>query len=228
METIHANPRDVFGKKVRALRRAGFVPAIVYGQKETPRAVAVPRTAFETIWASVGESGVVTLTIGDERETVLIHAVSRDVLSAAPLHIDFYRINADERVSVSVPLEFVGDAPAVRDLEGVLVKNIHEVEVEALPGDLPKSIRVDISSLASFDDRILLRDLRLAQEATLTGEPETIVASVMPPRSEAELEALEAKPAESVAEIEVVGKRGKEEEAPETEAPTAEETRAQP
>lgn len=227
METIQANPRDVFGKKVRALRRAGFLPAIVYGQRERPRAVSVARAQFENVWTSVGESGLVTLAIGDEREAVLIHDVSRDVLSEAPLHVDFYRVNLQERVNVRVPLEFTGESPAVRDLEGVLVKNVHEVQLEALPGDLPKSITVDISALRTFDDYILLGGLSVPQGVALAGEPETIVASVMPPRSEAELEALEAKPVESVADIEVVAKRGKEEGATEAETPPAQEQPSQ-
>lgn len=203
------------------------MPAIVYGQREAQRALSVPRAAFESVWSRVGESGVVTLEIGEQRETVLIYDVARDVISEAPVHVDFYRINVRERVKVRVPLEFVGDSSAVRDLEGVLVKNVHEVEIEALPGDLPKSILADISSMDSFDDRILVSDLKAPQGVTVVGDADTIVASVMPPRSEAELEALEVKPVESVADIEVVAKRGKEDGA-EAEATEGAEPAAQP
>ncbi|MDP3794643.1 MAG: 50S ribosomal protein L25 [bacterium] len=212
METLDGVKRNIFGKQVRRLRQDGLVPAVVYGEKRANLAVAVRKKEFEKLLTSVGESTFFGLTIADggEQETVIIHEVQRDPLSGRVSHVDFYRVNMAKPIAVKVPLEFVGESSAVTLLGGVLVKNIHEVEVEALPQQLPKSLSIDISTLKNFDDQISVRDIALPEGVAIKEDEAASVVAVQAPRTEQELETLQAQPETNLESIEVE-KRGKEE-----------------
>ncbi|MEK7123863.1 MAG: 50S ribosomal protein L25, partial [Patescibacteria group bacterium] len=110
------------------------------------------------------------------------------------------KVKLDEKIKTKVPVVFVGEAPAVKDLAGIFVRNVNELEVEAFPQHLPHDIQVDISVLKSFDDTIHLKDLKVSSEVKILGNPEEVIASVTPPRTEAEMEALKATPVESKVE----------------------------
>lgn len=214
METLQATSRTVVGKQSRRLRREGFLPAVLYGQQLPTLSITVPAEAFHALWRRSGESTLLTLEVEEankkQSETVVIHDVARDPLRGAPIHVDFYRVNMAEPLRMYVPLEFVGESPAVKEREGVLVKQVHELEIEALPEHLPKSIVVDVSSLRTFDDLIILSQVKLPAEVKTYGEADMVIAAVQPPRSAEELAGLEARPAPSIADIELSEKRGKE------------------
>ncbi len=201
---------DIKSNKLKALRKKGFIPAIVYGPGHKPLPIQVDYQKFEKVFDDAGESTIIKLKVGNDSKNVLIHDVAMDPVTDKFIHIDFYQVRMDKAISAEVSLIFEGEAPAVKNLEGVLVKNITEVEVEALPKDLPHEIKVDISCLETFDEHIKIKDLKLPKGVKVLAEPEEVIALVTPPRTKEELEELEEKPEEKVEEVEEVEKEGEE------------------
>ncbi|MBI4185640.1 50S ribosomal protein L25 [Candidatus Berkelbacteria bacterium] len=219
--TLTATPRSLMGKKVRGLRATGQIPAILYGHNTDNTPLSVPTKDFRKVFRDAGSNSLVTLKFGDRSLQVLIHEVSIHPVTSEPLHADLYAVNLTQTVQTEVPLSFIGTAPAVKDLSGNLVENVHDIEVESLPTDIPHNIEVDISRLATFQDSIRVKDLILPPHVTLITDPETTVAFVEEPRSEEEIEAelsADTKAQEAAAAEEL----GKEPETPEGEAPEAE------
>ncbi len=207
MIELKAKIREEIGKKVKKIREKGIVPAVLYGPKIKNLSLSVDLKEFEKVFKQAGESSLITLMItkgeaDNKKFLVLIHAVEIDAIAQKPLHIDFYQPRLDEEITVSVPLIFEGEAPAVKDLGGTLVRNIHELEVKALPQNLPHEIKVDISGLKNFQDGILVKDLVVPKEVKILKEPdETVVFAAEPEKVEEEL----AKPVEEkVEEVEKV------------------------
>ena len=228
MPTLSAKIREKVGKKVKDLREKGILPAVLYGHKIKNLNLELDLKEFEKIYKEAGESSLITLVIAkgkDEAEAsslslnveekkqkflVLIHDIQFDHLTEKPIHIDFYQPELKEEVEVTVPLIFEGEAPAVKDLGGTLVKNISEVEVKALPQNLSHEIKVDIGNLKTFEDNILIKDLIVSKEVKILKEPEEIVAAVA--RPEKVEEELEKPVEEKVEEVEQIKKRPEEKE----------------
>ena len=188
------------------LRKGGDIPAVVYGNKIEPTHVAVNAIAFQKTLRQAGESTLVDLSIGDKDPVkVLIHDVQYHPVRDDVVHIDFYQVNMKEKITTHIPLEFIGESPAVEQLSGTLVKNMDELEVECLPGDLVHAIDVDISVLKTFDDVIHVKDIVLPQGLEVQNDMDATIVFVEEPRSEAELEAELAAPVseqEAIAHIE--------------------------
>ncbi len=206
--------RETLGKKVKTLREKGIIPAVLYGEKIKAISLEVNYKDFEKIYEEAGESTVIKLKVQSPKskvadKNVLIYDVVRDPVSDKFIHIDFYEVRMDRLITTEVPLVFEGEAPAVKNLEGILVKNITEVEVEALPVNLPHEINVDISVLNTFDDLIHIKDLKVPEGVKILAEPEEVIVSVVPPRSEEELKALEEKVEEKVEEVVKIGEEEK-------------------
>ena len=197
-------------KKPAALRREGFIPAVVYGRSEESTPIAVERKVFEKLFHEAGESTVITLKGLEGDKQALIHDVEVDPVTGEPTHADFYAIQKGQKVTVSVPLEFEGTAPAVKDLGGILTKVMHELEIEVEPSELPQHIIVDVSSLATLESQIKISDLTLPKSAKLSVDADEVVAMI----SVAQEEPAEA-PVADISQIEISEERGKkEEEAP--------------
>lgn len=209
------------GRQNRQVRKQGFIPAILYGRKVKNLPLLVKRHDFEKIYQAAGESTLIKIKIRggdqDKERVVLIHDTALDPVSDQFIHIDFYQVKLDETIKIEVVLNFVGESEAAETENGVLIRSIQHVEVEALPQDLPHEIEVDISSLKTFDDNIYIKDLKLPDKVKLVSNPEDLVASVIPPRTKAELEQLEEAPVEEVEGVEVEEK-GKAKEGERTEA----------
>ena len=204
---LEATTREVFGRKTDKGRKEGLVPAVVYGKGVDSKNIWVKLLDFKRLVKQSGESTVIDLRIDQkDRRSVLIYETQQDPINDNYIHIDFFQIRMDEKIETEVELEYVGEAPAVKALGGVLVKNIDAVEVKCLPADLPGSIQVDISCLETFDDRITLKDLKLSEKIELSIDPETVVALVVPPRSEEEISGLETKVEADVTKVEGVVK----------------------
>lgn len=171
--------REERGKKLGKLRDAGKLPAIMYGPKEEATLLSLDRIAFEKLFKQTGESSVITLTGLSKPKEVLVHDVAFDARRGGITHVDFYAIEAGKEITVHVPLEFEGEAPAVK-LGGTLTKVLHEIEVTCVPSNLPQHITVDTSSLIDFEARIHVKDLQIPKGVTVENDLEDIVALVQP------------------------------------------------
>jgi large subunit ribosomal protein L25 len=199
-------------KSPKNLRKEGILPAVIYGRKEESTPISVNRKDFEKLFRAAGESTVITLTgLGSEKDA-LIHEVDFDPVLGTPIHADFYAIEKGQTVTVSVPIEFDGVSPAVKELGGILVKVMHELEIEVLPKELPHAFHVDISTLKTLDDQILIKDLKLPPSAIVTLDLDEVVAMI----SIAQDEPINEAPMD-LSQIEVEKKGKKEEETPAAE-----------
>lgn len=212
---IVASSRQVLGKQVDKLRKAGKIPAVLYGHNIASLPLELDRKQAAELYAKSGENTLVELSIdGQSPKTVLVHDTQHHYLKGDLEHVDFYEVKMTEKIRARIPLVFKGEAKAVKDLGGVLVKNLTELEVESLPADLPAAFEVDISKLNSFEDAVLVADIAVdSQKVKVLAKPEEILAKVTPPRSEEELKSLEEKPVEEVSSVEGVVKEAPAEEA---------------
>lgn len=216
MLELKADKREKLGKKTNTLRRAGFLPAVVYGEGMESESLSISYRDFEKVYKEAGESTLIKLDVAQKPYNVLIYDVKHDPITGRPIHADFYAVSMDKEIKTKVSVEFFGESPAVKNEGGILVRVMQEVEVEALPQNLPHSIRIDISPLVKFEDRIFIKDLLLPNGVkTLAGHDE-VVALVEPPRSEDEIaklaETAEAAPVEVKTEREVKAEAKKEAE----------------
>lgn len=201
-ETLAAEKRTVTGKQVKKLRREGIVPANIYGKAFESTSIQLPAKEFEAIYTKVHETGLVDLTVGKDTHPVLIHNVQRNPISLTPIHVDFYKVNLKEKVKTSIPVVPVGEAKAEKDKIGALMQSLNEVEVEALPTDLPEKIEVNVEHLAEIDAHILVSDLKVPTGVEILTEPESTVFRVteLVSQEAEELEAQEAAEAEAASE----------------------------
>ncbi len=189
MLSLKAKIRKIQGKKVKSLRKKGILPAVLYGPKIKTENIEVNLKEFEKVFAEAGESTLISFEVDKNKYSVLIHEVKYNALTSEPIHADFYQPSLTEEIEVKVPIILEGEAMAVRTLGGTLIKGISEIEVKALPQNLPKEIKVNVERLESFEDNILVKDLKLSKDVKISRDPEEIVAHVAPPEKvEEELE----------------------------------------
>lgn len=191
------------------LRKQGKIPCVLYGHKIKNIHLAVNAVDLAKIYQEAGGNTLIKLKISQddksemEERVVLIHETAREPLRNNLIHVDFYQVKMDEEITAEIPLVFVGKSEAVEREGGLLVKTLQSIEVEALPANLPHEIQVDISSLDTFDDKITVKDLLLPEGVKIAAEGDDMVASIVPPRTQEELEAMEERPEENVDEIKV-------------------------
>jgi large subunit ribosomal protein L25 len=188
MNTLTATKRSK-ADKLKAIRNNGMVPAVVYGARVENTMISVSSIDFEKILKVAGESSTILLEIKDEKDKstkvdVLIHDMQKDPIRGFPTHIDFLAIDMNKSIEVTIPLEFIGIAPAEKDGSGVLVKTLHEVEIEALPKDLPHNIAIDLSVLIALDDQIHVKDLALPKGVKMITDENEVVALIAPIKEE--------------------------------------------
>ncbi len=188
---LNASSRTETGKAAKRLRQEGVVPAVIYGHGFEPQKLQVVRGELEKVYRHAGSSSVVVVKLGDAKHNALIQDVQHHPTTGKLLHVDLYQVRMDEKIKAEVPLEFEGTSPAVRELDGVLVTNLNEIEVECLPGDLPHEIKVSVDVLKTFDDTLSVKDLNVPSGVEVLTEPETNIALVTPPRTQEELEELD-------------------------------------
>lgn len=224
--TLEAEPREAIGKKVRAVRRQGLVPAVLYGSGVDGKPIKLDAKAADEALAKASASTLIDLTVDGELHKVLVRDVQRDVIRRNVLHIDFLKVDMDVAIRTEVPVELVGEAPAVREQGGVLVTGLTEIEVEALPGALPDRIVVELDPLEEIDDAITVGDLYLGEGVrVLTDLAENVAHVIYLAEEELEEEEEELEGLlDMAAEPELVDQRGldEEDEEFEPEAPPAE------
>ena len=187
---LSAQPRDE-SKKPRALRREGFVPGVMYGHRFAPTKLQFGYQALARVVSQAGLSHFVGVEIDGEHHDALFREVQRDPVSGRIVHVDLYRVLADEKLRSSVPLVLVGEAPAV-EAGGVVVQQLDAIEVECFPRDLPEAIEVDISRLANLHAHIAVADLGIPEGVEVLTDDDMVVVQVSVPHAAAEeVEAVE-------------------------------------
>ncbi len=176
-EILKVEKRTVLGKKVKKLRKEGFVPANIYGKDIKSQSVQVNQKDFEKVFKEAGETGLVDIHLGSDVIPVLIHNLQADYHNNI-LHADFYKVNLKEKIKTDVPLEFVGEPKAVADKIGLLMPIMSVVEVEALPEELPENIQVNVENLALVDDQITVADLKAQEGVEILTDPGQVVVKI--------------------------------------------------
>ena len=203
---LKATRRTVTGKHVSTLRRQGLLPAVMYGHGVEPIAISLDAHNTSLALTGLSSSALVNIDLEGQIKATLVREKQRDPVKRNLLHVDFQVVSMTEKLRTKVSLLLEGVAPAVKDFNGVVVSNINEIEVEALPGDLPEHILVDISGLAAIGDSLHVSDLKLGKGVEIFADPEEVVVVIAGTKEEVEPEA-----AEVTDEPEVI-ERGKKEE----------------
>lgn len=213
MITLKANNRATSGKQkvaVSNIRAEGLIPAVVYGPKFVNTSISMNYQDFVRLYNKHGETTLISLNIDGKATNVMIHDMELDPVTNKVVHVDFYAPEAGKKVHAAVPLNFIGESAAVRGGAN-LVKVLHEIEVEALPENLPHSIDVDISKIATTDDVVTVGDLKLPTGVSTKLEADEVVASAVEVKEEVEVAPVDL----TKIEVEKKGKKEEEEAAAE-------------
>lgn len=207
---LSVKPREIVGKQVRALRRAGWIPLSVYGAHVEPRNMQAEERALRVVINKAGHNRLVHLDTGDGGQHVVItREIQREPISGNFWHVDFQEISLTEKMEIDIPIVLQGAPPLTKSGEGLLIHGLETVTVRVLPTNLIPEITVDVTTLANLNDAIHVSDLKLGDNFEILTNPEEMLAKVIPVKEE--VVATEAPVA--TAEVEVVGKVKKEEEA---------------
>lgn len=190
---LEATVRKLVGKKVKNLRKEGLVPATVFGHKIKSQSLSVKEKDFQKVYKQAGETGLVDLKIDDQSIPTLIADVQVHPLNRQTLNVQFHAVNLSEKIKANVPLELLGESPAVANNIGLLLQTLNEVEVEALPTDLPEKIEINVASLSEIGQQITVAELPTVKGVEiLTGKDEVVVKVAPLISEEAQKEAEEA------------------------------------
>lgn len=176
-------------REIKEKLNSELIPAVLYGNGLETKSLKLRRIDFDKIFSAAGESNLISLEVDGETSKVLVKAIQRDVLKHTVSHIDFYQVNMKEKITTEIPLHFINESKAVRELGGMLMRNLNEVTIECLPNDLVDHIDVDISVLNTFEDSIQVQDLAIPTSLkVLHNNPEDMVVSVIAPKAQVEEE----------------------------------------
>lgn len=216
---LHATTRTVTGKQVKQLRRQELIPGVLYGNDTENQNISMAAKEYERVFRTAGTSTLVDLAIDDKKPVkVLLHEPQMHPARPVTLHADFYAVKMNEKLQTEIPLHFVGEAEAVTVLDGTLNTPIDAVLVECFPDKLVPAIEVDITSLKTLDDILRVSDIQAPAGIEIMLDPEEVIVTITPPRSEEELEALDEaveSDEEAVAKLEVTEEKKPDEESEE-------------
>ena len=185
---VKLSSRTVIGKKVKTLRRKGIVPVHVYGSGVEPMSLQTDAQVLRRLLPQVGANIPLSVEIeGNKGENIcFVREVQRHPVTEDVLHVDFLRVDVAQTIQAEVPIVFVGEAPAARQMGGTLLQSLQSVLVEGLPMNIPPLVEIDVSGLDDFEKSIYISDLEIAADVTLITDPEELIARVSPPRVEVE------------------------------------------
>lgn len=183
MPNLNAEIREK-SAKTESLRKAGFIPAEIYGKGLDNIHITISAKEFEKIFAEAGENTIVNLKVENDIYPVLVHGHQINPISRKFLSADFFKVRMDEKITASIPLLFMGEAPAVKEQGGILIKSMDEVEVEALPAHLPHEIKIDLSVLKNLNESVYVRDIKVSGNYEIITDPKTVIATVSAPEEE--------------------------------------------
>ena len=220
--SLEAEIREKVGKGSSGrLRRTGYIPAVLYGEKEEPQPLIVNTKDLEkALSTEAGENVIISLKVGDRARTVIVKELQTDPVRGDLLHVDLCQISLREKLKAAVPIEVRGEAPGVKE-GGILQHRLREIEVECLPTEIPESIPVDVGGLG-IGDSLHIKDLKVTGDIKILVDKEETVVSIVPPTVE---EVAPPTPEEVVTEPEVIGE---EKEVPPEEAEEAKKKPALP
>jgi large subunit ribosomal protein L25 len=180
MTELTAQPRTIKGKEVKKLRREGIIPAVLYGPGvKGVQAISLPAREIERAYTQLGKSALLSLKIeGGRTQPVFIHQVQHDHTHRYLTHIDFFAPNMRIALTVTVQVVLTGEAPAIRLEDGVLVQSATELQVAALPDNIPAVLAVDVSGLTEIHSQIMAGDVELPEGVTLISAPDEVVVTV--------------------------------------------------
>lgn len=203
--TFKAEPRTKVGRKSKQLRKIGTLPGTIYGKGVKSMSIQVDAKSFLLLYGKVGETGLVELSVGSDICPVLVHHVQKHPVSGSILHIEFHQVDLKQKVTAKVPVELTGEAQAVTDKVGVLLTILDEVEVEALPTDLPEKIVLDVSGFSKVNQELKVKDLKAPTGVTILSDAEQTlvkIGSLVTREAEAEAAAEAAAKAAQAAAVE--------------------------
>lgn len=209
---LKADKRDVTGKQVKAMRREGKLPAVIYGRHTEPINISLDAHSASLALAKLSASSIVTIDLDGTEYPTLVREKQRDFIKNRLLHVDFLAVSLTEKLRADVSLRFTGVSTAVKDYNAILVHNLEQFHVECLPADLPEYIEVDISSLARPGDGIRVKDVPVSDKIRVLDDPETMVAVATASRIEEAMTEAAAEGAPAPEEPALAVERGKKEE----------------
>lgn len=175
---LEAKPRTVVGRKVKRLRTQGIVPATLYGKTTEAISIELPLDTFLHTFKQTGETGLIDLTIDGNSHPVLVKQVQFHPVTGIPLHVEFHEVNLKEKIKANVPVVLTGESQAVKEGMGTLLHLLDEIEVEALPTDLPERVEFDITNLIKVNDQIMVKEWAVPTGVTVLTDPELIVVKI--------------------------------------------------
>jgi len=178
---LEAKKREVIGKQVKALRREGFLPAVIYGTDIEPLPLTLNTREVRQTLDKIGANTLITLKIGKKEHLALVRDMQREVINRDLLHIDFQAVSLEETITTTVPVMVVGEAPAVKEMNALLVTGLDFLQIEAKAKDLPDTIRVDVSELVEIGDNIQVKDIIISGDVSILDDPEETVIVVAAP-----------------------------------------------
>jgi len=190
MVPLTASARDV-SAKAGAIRAEGVVPCVLYGNDTDNIPLSCVYNELVGAYKAAGASTIVELDTGSNKVPVLFHSIDFDPVSDRVIHVDFYAVDLKKEIEAKIPIQFEGEAPAAKDLGGVLVTTLDHVTVKCLPTKLPHSLSVDLSSLENFGDSVTVEAITAPEGVEIIQGTDTVLAIVQEPRKEEEI-----KPAE--------------------------------
>ncbi len=187
---LQAEPRKITGRKIKSLRSLGLIPANVFGKGLKSHSLQIKAINFAKLYTEVGESTLIYLRIVGEKEDrpVMVHEVAVHPVTDKILHVDFHQVNLKEKTIAEVSIKLTGESPAEKEKQGILVQQLNELEIEALPADMPESIEVSVESLAAEGDTVLVKDIKLSDKLTVKTDPVAIVVKIEPLAKEEPIE----------------------------------------
>lgn len=183
---LKTEKREILGKRTKNLRAKGWLPVELYGHNIPNAHLSVPLLDFKKVFKEAGESAVINLIVEGQRRPVLIYDYQINPLTQEFQSVDFYEVRMDEKITAPAPIKFIGEAPAVKEKRGVLIKAMDEVEVEALPANLPHELIVNLAPLTEIGQSIFVKDIETKGDFKILVDLETVVATISEVQAEEE------------------------------------------
>lgn len=176
--------RTLIGKQNKALRKSGKIPAVIYGEGMKPLSVSVSEKDFSLAFKKAGETSIVECEIDGQKIPTLISDIAVHPVLDTVLHVDFRKVNLKKKVQVEVPVVLIGESLAVKSAGGVLLQQMDEIEIEALPQSIPTNIQIDISVLSEIGKEIKIKDIAKSEGYVILEDVERVIVSVIAHKEE--------------------------------------------